>query len=214
MHPLSKLHTNPAQLLLQMGQILRARHPNISLTPHATPTNQSSVEEHKHYANLPSKTATLTVQADHDNDAANAVRDLSAVTHLWYLRNSITGQPYLGGLTDTQDSATLASYTKRRDQYRQAAGAPDRWSDNTLPFAGRSWRRVSPLTPQLNCRILFDKHVHGGNVKKWKLKAPFSEECPICQQPDSQTHWLRDCTGFHQVALRHTLQDKLQALYR
>jgi hypothetical protein len=51
-------------------------------------------------------------------------------------------------------------------------------------------------------------------VKKWKLKAPFSEECPICQQPDSQTHWLRDCTGFHQVALRHTLQDKLQSLYR
>jgi len=70
------------------------------------------------------------------------------------------------------------------------------------------------LTPQLNCRIIFDKHVHGGNVDKWKLKPPFSRLCPICQQPDSQTHWLRDCPGFHQVAMRHTLQDKLQDYYR
>ena len=113
-----------------------------------------------------------------------------------------------------EDKANLHEYTRRRDQYRRAAGRPDRWSDNTLLFAGRSWRRVSPLTSQLNCRILFDKHVHGGNVKKWKLKSPFSELCPICQQTDSQTHWLRDCPGFHQVALRHTLQDKLQDYYR
>ena len=151
--------------------------------------------------------------ADYINDASKALSDLSIATRLWFLRSATTGQPYLGGLIDTQDKALLARYTTRRDQYRRAAGERDRWSDNTIPFAGRSWRRVSPHTPQLNCRILFDKHVHGGNVKKWNLKAPFSDLCPVCQKSDSQTHWLRDCTGFHQVAMRNTLQDKLQSYY-
>ena len=65
----------------------------------------------------------------------------------------------------------------------------------------------------MNCRILFDKHVHGGNVRKWKLKAPFSELCPICNLPDSQTHWLRECTGPRQVTTRNLLHDSLQVYY-
>ena len=116
-------------------------------------------------------------------------------------------------MTEAEDKLNLRLYTVTRDQYRRAAGAADRWSDNTIPFAGRSWRRVSPITTQLNCRILFDKHVHGGNVRKWKLKPPFSELCPICQQPDSQTHWLRDCIGPNQVAIRQSLMDAMQTYY-
>jgi hypothetical protein len=50
-------------------------------------------------------------------------------------------------------------------------------------------------------------------VRKWKLKPPFSEMCPICQQPDSQTHWLRDCTGINQTILRNSLHDRIQTYY-
>ena len=109
----------------------------------------------------PFKAEVLSKSADYTNDASKALSDLSIATRLWFLRSATTGQPYLGGLIDTQDKALLARYTTRRDQYRRAAGEMDRWTDNTIPL-----RRVSPQTPQLNCRILFDKHVHGENVKK------------------------------------------------
>ena len=189
-HSNNKLHTNPAQLLLQMSHILRLRHPHIQIQTHTALTNHSPLPERSHHAHFVKKSLIHITNANFTNDASNALQELSTSTKLWYLRRVDTGQPYLGSIMEAQHNLALRDYTATRDSYRRAAGSADRWSDNTLTFAGRSWRRTSPLTPQLNCRLLFDKHVHGGNVRKWKLKTPFSEYCPICQQPDSQTHWM------------------------
>jgi hypothetical protein len=149
-----------------MGLIMRQKFTNICLSTHTALTDQIPSIERTHHTYLLTRTAITSTHADYENDASQALSNLSMETQLWFLRNADTGKPFLGALTESQDRLNLIRYTTTRDQYRREAGSADRWPDNTIPFAGRSWRRVSPTTPQLNCRILFDKHVHGGNVRK------------------------------------------------
>ena len=126
-HSTSKFHTNPAQLLLQMGYILRSRFANICLTPHTPLTEHTHAIDRAHHLHFPSKASTLTLQADYNNDTSRALVELSMETQLWFLCSADTRQPYLGGLTDVQDKAMLQDYTMRRDQYRRTAG-------RTTPF--------------------------------------------------------------------------------
>jgi hypothetical protein len=101
-HSNNKLHTNPAQLLLQMSHILRLRHPHIQIQTHIALSNHSSPPERSHHAHFVKKSLIHITNANFTNDASNALQELSTSTKLWYLRRVDTGQPYLGSITEAQ----------------------------------------------------------------------------------------------------------------
>ena len=94
-----------------MVYLMRTRYPTICLSTHTALTDQASIIDRAHHAHLLGRAAILSTHADYDNDASQALSELSMTTQLWFLRNVFTGQPYLGALTEAQDRLNLRHYT-------------------------------------------------------------------------------------------------------
>ena len=68
-------------------------------------------------------------------------------------------------------------------------------------------------------KIIFDWGYHGGNRNKKKsLNSKNEQSCDFCQRPDSNLHWMSDCTHPASVVLRtqalHELREHVGMLSR
>jgi hypothetical protein len=144
-------------------------------------------------------------------DSSNCLHDLTTDYYLWYISDKTKQRPFLGSISKLLDTSNHSNYTKNRDILRDKDGRPPIWEDNSLEYASQRRMKVHPSTPQLNCRLLHDKHVHGSNVTKWKLPSPlFSPLCPKCNLPDSQQHWITECQHHSQRQIRKDLDNDLE----
>ena len=143
-----------------------------------------------------------------DLPAATIMQDLT-VPGTWALHSAPQDSPTLGGIQQDIEEQRLRTYTEQRDQYRATAPTPrpPKWTGVTPLFAAAVFQqsKASIRSAAHNIRLFWDKGWHGGN----KAKAGRTEEdirqlgkCPLCDQQDSQRHWLLECQHPTQVAAR------------
>jgi len=132
----------------------------------------SNSPHHTQYSSIPTRNEVRTSSADTTIDCSTILHDLATHYNLWYLTDTNTNQPFIGSISGRIETLNHNTYTSNRDLLRGKDGRPPMWASNSLAFAGQRWKKIHPSTPQLNCRLICDKHVHGGNVTKWKLSPP------------------------------------------
>ena len=91
-------------------------------------------------------------------------------------------------------------YLRERDEYRKERGAAPIWEfDSSMSHSAQVYelRRAPPNIVSTKVRTIYDKGYHGGNrAKNTTLTEEQLEEtrqCRLCNNPDSQNHWLHEC---------------------
>jgi hypothetical protein len=117
---------------------------------------------------------------------------------------------------------TVNSYLMDRDIYRLNRGEEEKWQHAHLGFIADLWKPRTLKMGKLasSARILWDKGWHGGN--RAKSKCPTGQQleewigCGECGQPDSQSHWIRECNVESMREMRTeaktAARDKLEAI--
>ena len=208
-HKPTKNSTNPYQLLLQISHQQQTKFPNLSIHISSPEPSESNAQTY-HHNKIPNKNSILSHHPDH-YDCTNCLQELATEYNLWYITDKQANLPFLGSISKRLETLNHSNYTTHRDFLRGKDGRPPIWTDNSHEFAGQRWKYTYPKTPQLNCRLLYDKHVHGGNITKWKLPPPlFSPLCPKCNLLDSQQHWITECQHHTQRQIRTDLENDLE----
>ena len=81
-------------------------------------------------------------------------------------------------------------------------------------MTARMWNFKKLFIRQLasTCRIFMDKGMHGRNLLKTARTEAAKQVlglCPICKQPDSQYHWLMECSCSAANRIRYTTTQEI-----
>ena len=103
------------------------------------------------------------------------------------------GVPILESLMDARHQSTLLRYLKRRDKYRADRGDGPKWVGRTIQHGVKTWEMKwrNEADKSRMVRIRWDWFHHGGNKRKHNRRD--KGICEMCDQPDSQAHWMSEC---------------------
>ena len=148
------------------------------------------------YQNLWSNRLSLTPLPSLD---AITLTSALAPPHLWYFGNR-KKQLISPSAMDRIHQRGLDRYLVSRDKERwDRAKLPAKWQYINMHLAAKLWKMFShgPMMRMKN-RLMFDKHMHQGNLAKgvWNPKdAEAVAKCPFCIEQDSQEHWAINCSA-------------------
>ena len=131
---------------------------------------------------------------------ARDIYDSLAAPGQWYIGDK-DGRPVLpAGVTTVAAESLATLYHQERDAFRIKGGRDPMWeTDSTMTHAAEIFqlRRASASHASTKTRIIYNKGFHGGNRAKDDSLTPEEKSnigaCILCQQPDSQDHWLHTC---------------------
>ena len=121
----------------------------------------------------------------------------------------------MGSLMDTVYRTRLHTYSEHRDMTRDG---PPKWLDGTPQLAATVFNNSdkSVSTAAQSCRIIFDKHWHGGNRGKVfthnEEERRIMTQCHMCGEVDSQEHCFQQYTHVNIAAIRAKTLTNLEAL--
>ena len=119
----------------------------------------------------------------------------------WYLGDKM-GAPILpAGAKKIIQQEIHRKYLQERDEYRKRRGDAPIWElDSSMTHASTVYEvhRASPNTISARVRTIYDKGYHGGNRAKDESLTPEqrteARKCKLCGMPDSNNHWLNECS--------------------
>jgi hypothetical protein len=129
-------------------------------------------------------------------DFKEAYRGHNSMAH-WFLAGE--EGPLLMPLGDLLSEVRRERYLVERDRLRGVAGRPPEWTELTIRYAAKVWRKMN-LTSEFqglagtarSTRLIFDKGWHGGNEGKGTGEGE-PLPCTRCGEPDGLDHWVLDC---------------------
>ena len=127
-----------------------------------------------------------------------------------------SGHLLLDPLPKAIQSHIHLQYMKDRDKYRAARQKPIKWQYAKVGLIDPLWKptKSSLKKKAYGHRLLYDKGWHGGNRSKSKPPATHTEEewaaCGLCNMPDSQHHWIRECEHPATAAVRAIAMQKVE----
>ena len=148
------------------------------------------------YQNLWSNRLSLTPLPSLD---AITLTSALAPPHLWYFGNR-KKQLISPSAMDRIHQRGLDRYLVSRDKERwDRAKLPAKWQYINMHLAAKLWKMSShgPMMCMKN-RLMFDKHMHQGNLAKGVRNPKDAEavaKCPFCIEQDSQEHWAINCSA-------------------
>ena len=111
---------------------------------------------------------------------------------------------------------TINAYLIDRDIYRVKRGQDEKWQDAHLGLLEDVWKTRKLKMGKLATinRLIWDKGWHGGNRAKTMTPTHLSDEawigCGDCGMPDSQNHWIRECTAEHIRSIRLDTKEQIR----
>jgi len=134
---------------------------------------------------------------------------------MWTIRykNCLTISP----LKHLHSKDLYEEYLHTRDTKYASAG---KWSESTPALFSKVFQleKRNVLQRAKMTKIIFDWGYHGGNRHKKKTLKSNEQACDFCQLPDSNFHWMSDCTHPASVVLRtqaiHELEEHVGKLSR
>ena len=162
---------------------------------------------------------TTNGPTNHINITATELLEGLRIPDAWSLQSTDGSIPPLDKLQAHIDELRLRQYQLTRDQYRTADGRQERWQHTTPVYAAALFKqkKATLSTASRNIKIFMDKNWHGGNQAKG-IKDPeerlLVSKCPLCDQQDSQDHWIRKCQGGTQRITRDQFQPELRRAIR
>jgi hypothetical protein len=107
----------------------------------------------------------------------------------WLLLDQTSMSPITRDLREINYTFYRTTYLQQRDLDRLANGKAAKWATASIQFARHHFRTQGHSQRANGIRIGLDKSWHGGNREKGGL----DNSCALCNEPDSQEHWLFHC---------------------
>jgi hypothetical protein len=107
----------------------------------------------------------------------------------WLLLDQLSMSPLMRDLREINYSHYRDNYLLQRDLDRLANGNPAKWATASIQFARHHFHTQGHSQRANGVRIGYDKSWHGGN----RAKGGLDNSCFLCNESDSQDHWLFHC---------------------
>ena len=128
--------------------------------------------------------------------ARNVLLDIPC-TNSWYWGDAAGTPLLLVSLSSQFNEVRHQLYITDRDNYRAnlPQPLPAYWYDNSRQFSSKVYELKHSSSSSLSnkVRLIMSKGWHGGNRIKSKKASPEDQFYLLCEQDDSQSHWLHHC---------------------
>ena len=167
-----------------------------------------------YYADLIAKNDDSYFSNSHLEWSLLPVEQLVLTHSKWHWVNE-SGHLLLESLPKTLQKHIHLQYMRDRDDYRAKREQPIKWQYAKVGLINDLWKpeKSSLKKKAYGHRLIYDKGWHGGN--RAKANAPEGQTveewtaCGLCQKPDSQHHWIRECQHPATLLVRTTAEAKV-----
>jgi hypothetical protein len=128
--------------------------------------------------------------------------------------SSVDGTPALHSLTTLRSQQRMETYPHqpRSPSSARFYPAPQSGRDTSplIPARAACLATAPPSSLSFLNRLVWDKHLHGGNLHKNADPELHPHPCPLCGNPDSLRHWTLECTHPDILSLRTQLMTAIR----